>query len=141
MRERYISECVEQHSAAKAGNLAAYLGKITRNLALNRWKRNSVAKRGSGQVEIALSELENCIPDNAGVEQAVEDAVIVSVINRFLYADSPKNRNIFIRRYWYLCTIREIADSYEMSESNVKVLLFRMRSELKKQLEKEGVYL
>ena len=75
------------------------------------------------------------------VEQAVEDAVIVSVINRFLYADSPKNRNIFIRRYWYLCTIREIADSYEMSESNVKVLLFRMRSELKKQLEKEGVYL
>lgn len=116
-------------------------GKITRNLALNRWKRNSVAKRGSGQVEIALSELENCIPDNAGVEQAVEDAVIVSVINRFLYADSPKNRNIFIRRYWYLCTIQEIADSYEMSESNVKVLLFRMRSELKKQLEKEGVYL
>ena len=113
-------------------------GKITRNLALNRWKRNSVTKRGSGQVEIALSELENCIPDNAGVEQA---AVIVSVINRFLYADSPKNRNIFIRRYWYLCTIREIADSYEMSESNVKVLLFRMRSELKKQLEKEGVYL
>ena len=125
----------------KPDNLAAYLGKITRNLALNRWKRNSVAKRGSGQVEIALSELENCIPDNAGVEQAVEDAVIVSVINRFLYADSPKNRNIFIRRYWYLCTIREIADSYEMSESNVKVLLFRMRSELKKQLEKEGVYL
>ena len=116
-------------------------GKITRNLALNRWKRNSVTKRGSGQVEIALSELENCIPENAGVEQAVEDAVIVSVINRFLYADSPKNRNIFIRRYWYLCTIREIADSYEMSESNVKVLLFRMRSELKKQLEKEGVYL
>ena len=103
--------------------------------------RNSVATRGSGQVEIALSELENCIPDDAGVEQAVEDAVIVSVINRFLYADSPKNRNIFIRRYWYLCTIREIADSYEMSESNVKVLLFRMRSELKKQLEKEGVYL
>lgn len=125
----------------RPNHLAAYLGKITRNLALNRYKRNSVAKRGSGQVEIALSELENCIPDNAGVEQAVEDAVIVSVINRFLYADSPKNRNIFIRRYWYLCTIREIADSYEMSESNVKVLLFRMRSELKKQLEKEGVYL
>ena len=125
----------------RPNHLAAYLGKITRNLALNRYKRNSVAKRGSGQVEIALSELENCIPDNAGVEQAVEDAVIVSVINRFLYADSPKNRNIFIRRYWYLCTIREIADSYEMSESNVKVLLVRMRSELKKQLEKEGVSL
>lgn len=94
-----------------------------------------------GQVEIALSELENCISDNTDVEQAVEDSLIVSVINRFLYAHSLKNRNIFIRRYWYLCSIQDIADSYKMSESNVKVLLFRMRNELKKQLEKEGVYL
>lgn len=70
-----------------------------------------------------------------------EDSLIVSVINRFLYAHSLKNRNIFIRRYWYLCSIQDIADSYKMSESNVKVLLFRMRNELKKQLEKEGVHL
>ena len=125
----------------KPNNLAAYLGKITRNLALNRYKRNTVAKRGYGQVEIALSELENCISDNTDVEQAAEDALIVSVINRFLYAHSLKNRNIFIRRYWYLCSIQDIADSYKMSESNVKVLLFRMRNELKKQLEKEGVHL
>lgn len=125
----------------RPNNLAAYLGKITRNLALNRYKHNTVAKRGYGQVEIALSELENCISDNTDVEQAVEDSLIVSVINRFLYAHSLKNRNIFIRRYWYLCSIQDIADSYKMSESNVKVLLFRMRNELKKQLEKEGVHL
>ena len=125
----------------RPNHLAAYLGKITRNLALNRYKRNTVAKRGYGQVEIALSELENCISDNTDVEQAAEDALIVSVINRFLYAHSLKNRNIFIRRYWYLCSIQDIADSYKMSESNVKVLLFRMRNELKKQLEKEGVHL
>ena len=125
----------------KPNHLAAYLGRITRNLALNRYKRNSVAKRGSGQVEIALSELENCIPDRTDVEQAAEEGLIVSVINRFLYAHSPKKRNIFIRRYWYLCSIQDIAVSYEMSESNVKVLLFRMRNELKKQLEKESVHL
>lgn len=125
----------------RPNNLAAYLGKITRNLALNRYKHNTAAKRGYGQVEIALSELENCISDNTDVEQAVEDSLIVSVINRFLYAHSLKNRNIFIHRYWYLCSIQDIADSYKMSESNVKVLLFRMRNELKKQLEKEGVHL
>ena len=125
----------------RPNHLAAYLGKITRNLALNRYKRNSVAKRGSGQVEIALSELENCIPDNTDVERAVEDSLIASVINRFLYAHSLKTRNIFIRRYWYLCSIQDIAESYGMTESNVKVLLFRMRNELKKQLEREGIYL
>ena len=147
--ETDVSECVNDVWLAawnsippqRPNHLAAYLGKITRNLALNRYKRNSVAKRGSGQVEIALSELENCIPDNTDVERAAEDSLIASVINRFLYAHSLKTRNIFIRRYWYLCSIQDIAESYGMTESNVKVLLFRMRNELKKQLEREGIYL
>ena len=55
----------------RPNRLAAFLGKITRNLALNRYKRNHAAKRGRGQVEIALSELENCIPDVKGVEQEI----------------------------------------------------------------------
>lgn len=125
----------------KPNNLSAYLGRITRNFALNRYKRNTVAKRGSGEVEVALSELENCIPDDTGIEQITEDALLVSVIDRFLYAQSRTNRNIFIRRYWYLCSIRDIADSYKMSESKVKSLLFCMRNELRKNLEKEGIYL
>ncbi|MCI6970955.1 MAG: hypothetical protein MR916_00560 [Eubacterium sp.] len=74
-------------------------------------------------------------------EQITEDALLVSVIDRFLYAQSRTNRNIFIRRYWYLCSIRDIADSYKMSESKVKSLLFCMRNELRKNLEKEGIYL
>lgn len=88
-----------------------------------------------------MSELENCIPDDTGIEQITEDALLVSVIDRFLYAQSRTNRNIFIRRYWYLCSIRDIADSYKMSESKVKSLLFCMRNELRKNLEKEGIYL
>ena len=125
----------------KPNNLSVYLGRITRNFALNRYKRNTVAKRGSGEVEVALSELENCIPDDTGIEQITEDALLVSVIDRFLYAQSRTNRNIFIRRYWHLCSIRDIADSYKMSESKVKNLLFCMRNELRKNLEKEGIYL
>lgn len=125
----------------KPNRLSAFLGKITRNLALNRYKRNSAAKRGYGQVEIALSELENCIPDIKGVEQASEEALLVSVINRFLYAQTKTRRNIFVLRYWYLYSIGDIADLYGSSESKVKSLLFRMRNELKKILEKEDVYL
>ena len=125
----------------RPNRLAAFLGKITRNLALNRYKRNNAAKRGGGQVEIALSELENCIPDVKGVEQVVEDAVLVSVINRFLYAQTKTKRNIFILRYWFLYSIWDIADMYGERESKVKALLFRMRNELKKFLEKEDIYL
>ena len=125
----------------RPSRLAAFLGKITRNLALNRYKRNHAAKRGGGQVEIALSELENCIPNVKGVEQVVEEALLVSVINRFLYAQAKTKRNIFILRYWFLYPIRDIADMYGERESKIKALLFRMRNELKKLLEKEDIYL
>lgn len=120
-------------------NLTAFLGRITRNLALNRYKRNAAAKRGGGQIEVALSELENCIPDGTGVEQAAEEALLASLINRFLYAQPRKKRNIFVRRYWYLYPIRDIAQSYGASEGKIKALLFRMRNDLKKFLEKEGI--
>ena len=125
----------------RPNRLTAFLGRITRNLALNRYKHNKAAKRGGGQVEIALSELENCIPDIKGVEQIVEEALLVSVINRFLYAQAKTKRNIFVLRYWYLYSIRDIADMYGERESKVKAILFRMRNELKKILEKEEFYL
>ena len=125
----------------RPNRLAAFLGKITRNLALNRYKRNHAAKRRGGQVEIALSELENCIPDVKGVEQVAEEALLVSVINRFLVAQAKTKRNIFSLRYWFLYSIRDIADMYGESESKIKALLFRMRNELKKYLEKEEIYL
>jgi len=125
----------------RPNRLAAFLGKITRNLALNRYKRNHAAKRSGGQVEIALSELENCIPDVKGVEQVEEEALLVSVINRFLFAQTKTKRNIFIIRYWFLYSIRDIADMYGERESKIKALLFRMRNELKKYLEKEDIYL
>lgn len=125
----------------RPNRLAAFLGKITRNLALNRYKRNHAAKRSGGQVEIALSELENCIPDVKGIEQVEEEALLVSVINRFLFAQTKTKRNIFIIRYWFLYSIRDIADMYGERESKIKALLFRMRNELKKYLEKEDIYL
>lgn len=125
----------------RPNRLDAFLGKITRNLDLNRYKHNHAAKRGGGQVEIALSELENCIPNVKGVEQVAEEAWLVSVINRFLFAQAKTKRNIFILRYWFLYSIRDIADMYGERESKIKSLLFRMRNELKKFLEKEDIYL
>lgn len=121
--------------------LPTYLGKITRNLSLNRFKQYSTKKRGLGQTELVLSELEDCIPAKTSVEQAVEESFLVESINQFLYAQPEQKRNIFIRRYWYLFSIRDIAKAYDMSDSIIASLLFRMRNELKTHLEKEGIVL
>lgn len=123
----------------RPNRLSAYLGKITRNLSLNRYKRYTAEKRGLGQAELVLSEPEECIPAENSVEQIIEEMTLTKSINRFLYAQPRQKRNIFIRRYWYLCPIRDIAASYGMSESKVASLLFRMRNELKTHLEKEEI--
>ena len=121
--------------------LSTYLGKITRNLSLNRARHYSAEKRGLGQTELVLSELEDCIPAQNSIEQIIDEMVLAKSINQFLRAQPEQKRNIFIRRYWYLFSLRDIAIAYDMSESKVTSLLFRMRNELKSHLEKEGITL
>lgn len=121
--------------------LSIYLGKITRNLALNRYNMKNAHKRGSGQVKIALSELEGCVPVRTAMEQITEETMLVNAIETFLKAQPRTERNIFIGRYWYLYSIRKLASAYNMSESKVASLLFRMRNKLRIHLEKEGIQL
>lgn len=121
--------------------LQAFLGKLVRNTSLNRRKESHAQKRGAGQVPLALSELEDCIPAVTRVEEYGESAALTNAIERFLYAQTQPKRNIFIRRYWYLSPIRELAKEYGMSQSKIKSLLFRMRKELKTHLEKEDFLL
>lgn len=121
--------------------LATFLGKITRNLSLDRYKRYTAEKRGLGQTVLVLSELEDCVPAAMDVEQATNEMFLVKALNAFLAALPKINRVVFIQRYWYLCAIKEIAEQNGMSESKVKSMLFRIRNELKKHLEKEGIIL
>jgi len=121
--------------------LSTFLGKITRNLSLNKYKHYTAEKRGAGQIEIALSELENCIPSNTNIEQTTDEILLVEVINNFVSALPKESRIVFVRRYWYLSEIKEIAEQYGMSESKVKSILFRTRNRLKLYLEKEGIIL
>jgi RNA polymerase sigma factor (sigma-70 family) len=119
--------------------LSTYLGKITRNISLNRLKQYNAKKRSFGQTELVLSELENCIPAVQSVEQATDEKILIESINGFLYALPKIKREVFVRRYWYLSSIKDIAEQYGMSESKVASMLFRSRNELKLYLEKEGI--
>lgn len=123
--------------------LQTFLGKITRNLSLDRLRRDHSVKRGAGEAAVALYELEECVADDSGrnAEQIVEDIVIRDVINKFLAGLSVQNRRIFLQRYWYFTPVRDIAASFGLSESNVTTSLSRVRSKLKEALEKAGVVL
>ena len=124
----------------KPSLLKAFLGKITRNLALDRCKYNRAEKRGGGQVALALEELAECV-GSGSEEERMENRLLTELLNRFLDSLSQKNRQIFMLRYWYFCTVQQIADSLGLSESGVKMSLLRSRRQLKALLEKEGVCL
>ena len=121
--------------------LSAFLGKITRNLSINKYKLLNTKKRGDGQLPIALEELKECIPSGDSVEQAMEEKELVQIFNRFLESLPEEKRKVFMRRYWYFSPVREIAEAYGMGESKVKMILLRTRKEFKIYLEQEGVVL
>ena len=125
----------------RPNRLSTYLGKITRNLSLDRWKLLTAQKRGRGQVELVLSELAGCVPAQTDMEQITDEMVLVNAIETFLRAQPRTERNIFVGRYWYLHSIRDLAGAYRISESKVASLLYRMRNKLRLHLEKEEIYL
>ena len=122
----------------RPNKLSAFLGTITRNLSLKKWEQYNTEKRGVGQVPLALEELQDCIPALENVERVVDDFTLTEILNRFLSSLPKDRRKIFMRRYWYMWSIKEIAEGYSMSESKVKMSLLRSRNELKQLLEKEG---
>ena len=118
---------------------SGFLGKITRRLALNRWRDSRAEKRGGGEPALALEELEGCIPDRSSVEAVLEKKDLSASIRRFVRELPKTEQRIFVLRYWHLYSIRDIAEKYHYSESKVKSMLSRTRQKLQKHLVKEGV--
>ncbi len=118
--------------------LAAFLGKITRNISLNRWKYRSTAKRGGGEVALALEELEDCISGCEDVEAAYIRKELQACINEFLEDLPETERKVFVCRYWYLESVPKIAERFEFSQSKVTSMLHRTRGKLRVYLEQEG---
>ena len=123
----------------KPNNLTTYLGKIVRNVSLNRWKRSTAQKRKSTQVPLTLEELSECIPASNGEEQVLDRMALVASLNSFLEGLTQEHRRIFMARYWYLRPVKDIAEEYGITESKVKMSLMRSRAKLRQELEKEGV--
>lgn len=121
---------------ADPDNLRLYLAKLTRNAALNRLEWNSAQKRRAIQVQ--LDELEFCIPDSLSALEPEQQA-LKQVLNGFLRELKGEYRQMFVRRYWYGDSVQELSQRFGCSHSRVTGILFRVRKELKKRLEKEDL--
>lgn len=123
---------------AKPDSLRHYLGTIVRNLALSRYRKNHAQKRYRG-MELMLSELSDCIPDSKGVEDTIDGKELSHHIERWLRSLHSEDRRVFLRRYWYGDSVRQLAEQTDRSENAVSLQLLRLRKKLKIALEKEGI--
>lgn len=122
-------------------NLAAYLGKITRQLAIDIFRTKKRKKRQASEYAVSLSELEECVPDTAPARQDADLRLLAETINSYLSSLPREARTTFVGRYYYADSLREIAAYHGMSESKVKSMLYRTRQGLKNYLKKEGYHL
>ena len=118
--------------------LSVFLGKITRNLSLNRYKYITADKRGGGGTPAVLDEIVELVSDTDDVEQELDRKELVKAIDAFLGGLPAEKRDIFVCRYWYFDSIPAIASRFGRSENHVSVTLNRLRFRLHKYLTGRG---
>lgn len=124
--------------AEPASYLFAFLARITRNISISLCRERSSLKRNAVLVELS-DEMAQCLPSSCNIEEEAEADNVLELINKFLFSKTEDKRNIFMRRYWYLDSVSDIAKRFGLSESNVKTTLFRLREELRGYLAEQGI--
>lgn len=145
-RKEDIEECLndtymavwERIPPERPVSFRAFAAKIARYTAFNKYDYISAGKR-NGSFDVILSELEECLSVGDTVERAFEAGVVRDALNFFLYGLEREKRLVFLRRYWFGDSIGSIADSFGVSESKVKSMLYRLRGQLKEHLKKEEI--
>ncbi len=122
----------------KPENLGAYIGKITRHLSFDYYRRAHTEKRGKGELTIVLDELKECVSGKETPEQEIDRKELGAAINGFLDTLSKEKCDIFVCRYWYAFSISQIAKKFQKTDTNISVILSRLREELKKYLNERG---
>ena len=117
--------------------LISFVCRIARNLAVSRLRRETAARRNSS-FDLVLDELEDFIPSRMNVEMDYETKELIAAINRFLSELDYDDRFLFVRRYWFADSVKDIAAAMHSRENRISVRLFRLREKLKKSLKKEG---
>ena len=121
-----------------ASYLFAFLARIARNLSISICRERSALRRKAVLVELS-DEMAECLPTDCNIEEEAEADMVLELINKFLFTKTEDKRNIFMRRYWFLDPVKDIAKRFGLSESNVKTTLYRLRNELRDFLNEQGI--
>ncbi len=121
----------------KPVRLSAFLAKITRQISIDIYRKRTSKKRAGSEYTLSLEELWDCASVDGNPEKEVDMKILSAAINSWLSSVSEINRTAFVCRYFHFDSIKEISKNLEISESNVKSLLYRTRLELKDYLQKE----
>ena len=120
--------------------LRAYLGRLTRNLAISRWRFSHAARRYSG-METLLSELEDCLPSQNDVERELEREALSAVLRAWVGGLGEDDRALFVRRYWYGVSVKQLSAEAGRTQNATAQRLWKLRRSLKTRLEQEGLFL
>jgi len=120
-------------------SLKAYSAKIIRNLSIDRYRKINADKRGNGQIEVVFDELEEILRSNNIVEDTIISKELITEINLYLGLISDEKRLMFVLRYYYAYSIKDVSKKMNISESKVKTSLYRLRSDLKEHLTERGI--
>lgn len=118
--------------------LAAFLGKLTRNEAISRRRSALMEKRGNGEIPLVIDEMAEIISDGSNIEQEQEYKALMEEISSYIKKQNPLKRDLFVCRYWYCMSVRELSGKFGVTESKVTVTLCRLRAKLKKHLQERG---
>lgn len=122
----------------KPSILSTYLGKITRQVSIDKFRKKNSTKRYASEYAVSLEELSDSFSDGITPEQALDTKQLDEAINHFLRTLSDDARNTFIGRYYFFDSLKDVARYCGMSEAKVKSMLYRTRQSLKAYLVKEG---
>ena len=124
----------------RPNSLKAFIARITRNLALNRYKAEHTQKRRGSAFAVSLDELDVCTPSSVNIEDEMGMAHLSKCISDFLFQQSTDARDIFVCRYFYCESIEDISVRFGCSHSKIKSTLMRTRKKLRAYLQKEGYF-
>ena len=119
--------------------LSAFLGKITRRIAIDRWRQAHAQKRGGGEIALALDELSECVASSGDVVREAETLEVAAAVQRFLDTLPDTERRVFVRRYWYMESVAALAARFGYGQSRIKSMLHRTRGKLQRYLREEGL--
>lgn len=120
-------------------SLLAFVCRIVRNVSINRYKHNRRNKRGNGNFEMCIEDLDGNIASRGSVEEQIAESELSSYIDEFLDSLDKEDRIIFVRRFWYMDSYKNISKASGLKEVTVRVRLSRTKSKLKDFLQKRGV--